>query len=287
MSEDERTLADTRGAFVQVIQDGRKVADVAWIAGRLLLSNRRLVLASEEGKRTIPLSAVSGLTIREDVGESIPQVSGYISCQVGTDVFLLGPTEFASFQSALFSALLDDQTVLIKHPVVKGGVVQDSAWESGKMNVDGEVINLAIATGTFVEISLEDVGTVAEATRTVGDEERPVLEIEHAQEGETVETHVAGSKRATSLLSTFARLGESGDVDDVDLTQAERAVLMALYTGVSPFEIPDFVGMDVEQVEAIYDDLVAEGVLEEAGTRREVELKARGRSIAGEAMADQ
>jgi helix-turn-helix protein len=123
LSETEEALADTQGAFVQVITDGRKVADLTWIAGRLLLSDRRLVLASTEGKRTIPLSKVSGLKIREDVGESIPQVPGYISCQVGTDVFLLGPTDFASFQSAFFDALLDDETVLIKHSVLKGGVV--------------------------------------------------------------------------------------------------------------------------------------------------------------------
>ncbi|MFC7195726.1 hypothetical protein ACFQL4_15650 [Halosimplex aquaticum] len=64
-------------------------------------------------------------------------------------------------------------------------------------------------------------------------------------------------------------------------------VLMALYSGVSPFEIPDFVGMDVEDVEAVFDRLVEEGILREKRVRRDVRLKARGRNIASDVISDQ
>ena len=75
--------------------------------------------------------------------------------------------------------------------------------------------------------------------------------------------------------------------EDLDVTDRERQVLVALYSGVSPFEVPDFVGMDVEAVEETVDSLVEKGVLTEKRVRREVKLKARGRNIASEVIADQ
>ncbi|PSP42457.1 chemotaxis protein CheF1, partial [Halobacteriales archaeon QH_2_66_30] len=39
MSEGETTLADQQGKFTQVVTDGRKVPDIEWIGGRILLSN--------------------------------------------------------------------------------------------------------------------------------------------------------------------------------------------------------------------------------------------------------
>jgi helix-turn-helix protein len=73
----------------------------------------------------------------------------------------------------------------------------------------------------------------------------------------------------------------------VDLTDEQTEVVVALYSGVSPFRIPDFVGMDVDRVESIYDDLAEAGILEKRRTRREVKLQARGRHIAGEASGEE
>jgi helix-turn-helix protein len=62
---------------------------------------------------------------------------------------------------------------------------------------------------------------------------------------------------------------------------------MALYSGVSPFQIPSFVGMEVDEVEEIFQQLIEHDILEAVRTRRDVQLEARGRSIAADAMADQ
>jgi helix-turn-helix protein len=45
--------------------------------------------------------------------------------------------------------------------------------------------------------------------------------------------------------------------------------------------------MGVDTVEEIFDRLIEAGVLEETRIRRQVELKARGRNIASDAMSDQ
>jgi helix-turn-helix protein len=287
MSE-ERALVDTQGKFVQVVKDGRKVNDLEWLSGRIILSNKRVVLVSNEGKETIVLGRVQSIKNRSDVDQAIAPVSGYFSLQVGADVHLVAPADIDTFEQELYGTTLDGQVVLVKHPAVEGGVVRDTSWEKGQLNVEPDEVGLGVASGQFVEIELVDVGAVAVTERTVRGSERRVLEVEHTVgEGTSVETHVTGSTRHVAFLESLVRQGELENAADVELDQTEREVLMALYSGVSPFEIPEFVGIDVTEVEAVFDHLVEQGILTEKRVRREVKLKARGRNIANEAMADQ
>lgn len=286
MSE-ERALVDTAGKFVQVVEDGHRRNDVSWLSGRMILSNRRLVLVGNEGKRTIPLSKVSTIKGPTEAGGASSPVSAYLSCQVGGDVTLLAPREFEEFETALYGALLDQRPVLVEHPAVKGGVVQDVEWAKGRMNAEDDQVNLALSSGTFIEVAIDEVVTLETTERTVRGSQRPVLVVEHAEDDASVRTRITGPRQAVSVLSSFLSRGEDPSDADVDLAGEEVEVLMALYSGVSPFEIPDFVGLDVETVESVFDDLVERGILERVRTRREVELQARGRSIAGEAMTEQ
>jgi helix-turn-helix protein len=75
--------------------------------------------------------------------------------------------------------------------------------------------------------------------------------------------------------------------DDQELSEMESQVLMALYSGVSPFEMSDFVGIDVDEVEEIYQNLLEMGAVDEVRTRTEVSLNAHGRNLASEAMSEQ
>lgn len=286
MSDGERKLVDTKGKFVQVVSDGRKRNDIEWVPGRILLSNKRLVLATNEGKRTIPLSSLTSVTASQ-MNQPLAQVDGYVKLQSGGDVTLVAP-KADEFEEHLYSSLLDQIVVLAKHPALKGGVVQDTGWEKARLKLDGDCINLAIATGTFVELDIDDVGTVEAKEKAIRGDERPMLEVEHTVEGTSVETHISGSPRHVSLLEGLVRQGEQRNVaDDVELTDEEVQVLMALYSGISPFKIPDFVDMEIDQVEEVYDRLLEADILEPVRTRREVQLEARGRSIASEAMSDQ
>jgi hypothetical protein len=283
MSEGERKLADATGKFAYVVRDGRKLPDVEWISGRILLSTKRLVLASSEGKQTIPLSKIRAIKGRQDANQAIAKVSNYISLQMGGDVVFVSPREHEQFEQELFRAILDQAVVVVKHPAVEGGVVRDTDWEKGRIKVDGSDVALALASGQFVEVEVDDVGTVETDTRQVMDAERPVVEVSHTQDATAVETHLSGSPNHVAVLASLLRKGEAKNAADVDLTEEESEVLMALYSGVSPFQIPEFVGMDVDTVEGIFDQLVEAGILEEYRTRREVALKARGRHIASEA----
>jgi hypothetical protein len=287
MSEGESKVADQRGQFAQVVSDGRKVPDVQWVSGRILLSTKRLVLASNEGKRTIPLSTIRSVSGRQDANQTLAQVSSYLTLKMGGDVTLISPQDHEAFEGKLYRAILDQEVVLAKHPAVEGGVVQGTEWEKGRLKIEDGEVDLAIATGRFVEIDIDDVGTVEEHEQAVKGTERLVIEVEHTEEGTAVETHISGAARHVTVLASLLRKGEQQNTTDVKLTDQESEVLMALYSGISPFQIHEFVGMDVETVEEIFDQLTEQGILEEQRVRREVELKARGRHIASEAMDEE
>jgi helix-turn-helix protein len=288
MGEGERKIVDTRGKFTQVVKNGRELSDAEWTGGRILLSNKRLILASGNGKRTVPLDTVSSLDGRTDVNQLVAKVSGYVSLQLSTDdVILVSADDPESFERMLYRALLDRAVVLARHPAVEGGVVTDAGWEKARIKIEKGVVALAIADGSFVEIDLDDIGSMSAKERTVKDEERQVLEVEHSEEETSVQTYISGTVRRCSILETLLRKGESRSEIGVDLTERQNEVLMALYSGVSPFEIPDFLGMDVDDVEEVFDRLIELDVIEEIRTRREVALNARGRNIASEAMNDQ
>jgi len=284
MAEGEQKLADVQGRFMQVVSDGRKASDVEWQSCRLLLSNKRLLILTNEGKQTIPLGKVSSIKSRGDVNEAIAQVSSYLSVQIGSDVYLVAPQDQAPFEAKLYGAVLDQEVVYVKHPAVEGGVVQDVSWQKARLKISEETVDLAIASGQFVEVERDDVGTVEITEQTVNDAQRRVAEIEHLVDETVVQTHVTGPGRIVAILAGLVRQEHE---PDADISQAEHEVLMALYSGVSPFKIPDFVGMDVEQVEEIYDELIEEGLLQETRARREVSLKPRGRNIASDVIENQ
>jgi len=287
MGEDETKLSDTTGKFAQVVRGGRRVPDIEWISGRILLSNKRLVLASNEGKRTIPLSEIDTIRGRQDAAQPLAAVSSYLSVQTGDDVTLVAPGDHEEFERALYGAVLDQQTVLVDHPAVEGGVVQPTEWEKGRVTLEDGDVALAVASGQFVEIEIDDVGTVETKTAQIREKERLVVEVEHTVEGTAVETHVTAPRRKATVLASLFRKGEQQNTTEVDLSDEVSEVLMALYSGVSPFQIPEFVGIDVERVEEIYDELIESGLLEQRRVRREVELKARGRHVAGEASDEE
>jgi helix-turn-helix protein len=284
MSSEEQKLADTTGRFAQVVKNGRELTDADWIRGRMLLSNKRLVLASNDGKRTIPLQTITDVGGRYDANQRIAEVSGYVSVTVDDDVLVVAPEEPDRFELELYRGLLGSQTVLARHPAVEGGVVQDTDWETARLQLEADAVNIAVADGTFVPIELDDVGAVDMEDRTVEDETRPVIEVEHSEGGTSVETYIASSPRKSALLRSLLEGAEEENTTEFELDETQKQVLMALYSGVSPFEIPDFTGLDVDDVEAMFEELIQRDILDEVRKRHEVTLTARGRNIASESI---
>ena len=287
MSEGEYKILDTKGRFARAVKDGRAINDVSWTQGRILLSNRRIILASNEGKRTIPLSKIKGLGGRHDPNQKIAAVSSYLSLKVDNNVMLISASDHEEFQTAIYKAVLDQKVAKAKHPAVEGGVVQNTEWEKARIKVEDDAIAAALKSGSFVRLDLDDISGVETDQRTVDGEKKVVIQVSHVEGDTSVQTHLTGPKRICMFLQSFLAEGERRSKTNVDLSESDKEVLMALYSGVSPFEIPAFIGKDVDDVEDIFERLVELDILDEVRVRREVTLNSRGRNIASEAMNDQ
>ncbi|SFR43836.1 CheF family chemotaxis protein [Halogeometricum limi] len=290
MKPGEKKVADTSGRFLQVKRGGRKLNDANWTNGRILLSNQRLILAGTGGKRTFPLSSIQQLGGRFDVNQRIATVSDYLALQYddGENVVLVAPKDFEEFELELYGALLNSVRFLVRHPAVEGGVVQNTEWEGARMKVEDEAVSIATVSGSFVHVRLDDIGDIEMGRRTVREEPREVIEVEHSNdEGTSLQTYISGPERPVSILKSLLRIGEEQSETALELSKQDKQVLMALYSGVSPFDIPAFLGIDVDDVEELFVRLIDHHVLDEVRIRHEVELNARGRSIAADAIDDQ
>ena len=270
MSDTEKKITDTRGQFMEAVQGGRELNDASWSACRIVLTTQRLVLIAD-GKRQIPLQSIDRIADRYDVNQASAGVSNYVALHVDEDVVLVSAGEHEAFETDLYRAALNGEIILVQHPAVEGGVVQDSEWTKGRMKVTDEALRLALADGQAVEIERADIGDLTIEEKTVSGEERTVI---------------AEEFHATVLQVMLEESAERNQAD-LDLSSTERRVIMALHSGVSPFDIPSFVGIDVEQSEEIFDRLIELDVISVVRERTEVQLTTKGRRVAGENISEQ
>lgn len=289
MSDGESKLVDTSGDYLYAVRDGEPVASPAWRSCRLVLTSERLVLATNDGKRAIghgniELPDEPDAVVPEDVsvGDATP-------LRIGDSVLLVDAASVSDFEREFYRAVLHDAVILAKPEAVVGGVVSDeAAWSKARFRFDDDRIVLGLPGGDTTEFDIEDVGTVEGRRETVRDAERRVLTVEHTDaEDRAVETHFSGTERHVAALEALLEMVIADRKGDVELTETDRQVLMALYSGVSPFEMAEFVGIDVGEVEDIYAKLLEMGAVDKVRERTEVSLNAQGRNLASEAMNEQ
>jgi len=286
MSDEERKLLDTAGDYRHAVRDGQRVTGDDWQSCRVVLTDKRLVLAADGSNRSLPHGKV---TVPEEPGEFVEDAGEAIPLRIGSNVIVVSATDVSDLTLTYCRANLSGVVLLVRHPAVVGGVVRDEAeWTKARFAVDDDTFSLQYPDGDRITCELDDVGTVEVGSRSVRGEQRRVVEVEHTDaEDRSVETHLSGTDRHTSVLrALFDRLVTSR-ADDYELSETENQVLMALYSGVSPFEMADFVGISVEEVEEIYQHLLEVGAVDEVRTRTEVTLNAEGRNMASEAMSEQ
>ncbi|MFB6185129.1 MAG: CheF family chemotaxis protein [Haloarculaceae archaeon] len=287
MSGDERKLLDTSGDYCYAVRSGQQVTDPDWRSCRVVLTNKRLVLAGNDGKQAVahgdvrPIDGDAPIPNAISVGTATP-------LRVGDNVVLVDASGVDDFEREYCRAALHGAVILVKHPAVVGGVVQGESWRKARFRLADDEVQLAVPDGEPIRFEVDDVGTLETASTEVLDQPRTVVQVEHTDaEDRSVETHFSGTETHTqALASLFGHVIEERE-DDYELTARENEVLMALYSGVSPFEMADFVGMEVDEVEEIYQKLLEMGAVDKVRERTEVTLNAYGRNLASEAMSEQ
>jgi helix-turn-helix protein len=287
MSDSEQKIEDTQGQYLRAVKNGQELKDAEWQQCRVILTTERIALITDE-KLVVPLADIDQMGDRYDINDNAAAMGSYSTLSVGDDVLLVTTADHETFRTNFYRAILDRAVIYVRHPAVLGGVVQGTEWQRGRLKVTTEAVRLSLEDGQQFAIDRDDIGEFEQDEQTVAGEERSVLEVEHTDdEGRSVETYLSGREHHISVLARLLEEGARQNQADLDLSATERRVVMALYSGVSPFAISDFVGIDVERVEEIYDRLIELDVVEVVRERKDVGLTAQGRKVAGEAMGEQ
>lgn len=283
----EKKIEDTQGKFLHAIKNGRELVDAEWENCRIILTTERVIIVAND-KIELPLQQIDVLDGRVDVNRNAASESYYTALDVEGDVILLTTADYEGFRTNFFRAILDGAVIYVKHPAKVGGVVQGSEWQRGRLTVTEETVRMVLEDGQKFTIERDDIGEMETDERDVAGEQRSVIEVEHTdEEGTSLLTYLSGRQYHISVLKQLLEEGAERNRADLDLSATEQRVVMALYSGVSPFAISDFVGIDVEKVEEIYDQLLELDVIEVVRERKEVSLTPEGRKVAGEAMGEQ
>ena len=197
----ESVVADFVGAF-----NSEASARQEPVKGRILLSERRLVLAADEGKVTIPLSSIFDVsvgTVPDDLGDffnATVTVAFERNDRRMVAAIEADDEKIEKFTTVLFKAILNGTDMTVKHPSRVGGRVTGESFEPTKLFLKPQAVEFTLADGS-VGVDLATVIDFDRLTREVNGADQSVLAVKHTPSGRTLTTLAATqSSRKMSIL---------------------------------------------------------------------------------------
>ncbi|TKX56426.1 hypothetical protein EXE44_14805 [Halorubrum sp. SS7] len=252
------------------------------VTGRVLLSQRRMVLATDDGKETIPLSRVFDVVVGSVPGDLRSFFNDSVTVAYDRNgsrrsALVEGEAEdMDRFVRLLFKVLLRNVTVTVRHPAKVGGRVTDAGDHRASVSVSPGEIRFGDCPEPFV-VDLSAVIDYERTDRTLGGTKRPALVFRHVTDGQTV-TSIATvpNERALNILGRYIKIEYDEameDLDSFDPTEEQLEILVSIYSAGGEANIADVVTGDVTQTSMILDtlreaDLVADGESGAALTRK-------------------
>lgn len=266
----ESVIADFVGSFNSELSTRPEP-----IRGRVVLSQRRLVLAAgESDKLTIPLSSIFDVA----VGHVPPDLGDFFNSTV-TIAFERGDRRMVAavesdnetvekFSTVLFKATLNGTETTVKERARVGGRVTDEAFSAAELFLSPGTVEFRSDRGSFC-VDLETVTEFERTTREINGSDRSVVRFRHMQDGTAVTTVVAmTSPRKMSILGRYLRLEYSdlmADLHDVELAESEIELMVAIYSagGMSAGQLAGVLDMEGQEVSMLLADLADEGLLQD------------------------
>ena len=267
----ESVIADFVGQFNSEVANR---ADP--IRGRVVLSQKRLVLAaSENDKLTIPLESVFDIAI----GQVPPDLGDFFRSTVTVAFEKNGNRLVAAieadgdkiekFGTVLFKAIINGTETTGKERARVGGRVTDEAFRRAKLFLKPGSVEFRRNDGSFT-VDLQTVSSFERETREISGASRPVLVVRHMQDGTAITTEAAlASNRRLSLLGRYLRREYSELMEQlrkVDLTKGKKEVLVAMYsTGdMEGMPLASILGKDSSEVSMLLQDLEEDGLIQDS-----------------------
>ena len=234
---------------------------------RIILSDKHLLIVSKNEKVTTHLKRifdVRKIEIPDDIRNLMEDSLKIAFTKDGKPeiVVIKGDgKKIDKFSYLLMKLLLKGNKVIYKHPVMKGGVLLKKDWSTGLLSVTKGAILL---DGTAVKLS--SVRDIKVESRTIGDLKADVLNIKMMVSGESITSYLyVPDKRVMNLLGRYIGF-EYGSMlrklEKIKLSDLEKQIIQAIYSGVPIDEIPLLFNIETSQVQMVINGLESKGLLE-------------------------
>jgi len=270
------------------------------VKGRVLMSERRLVLVTSDTKTTVPIASIFDIA----VGQVPPEVEeffdytvmvGYVEDTRRKTTVIGGDREtIEKFSLLLFRAVLNGSVARITHPAKVGGRVMDTPERRSGLHLDYESVwfkggDVADAEDGPLSIDLASVVFFEVVERSDGtDGTDLVLSVQHVEDGQTVTSEITmASRRKMNILGRYLRLiyhWIEADVRDIDVEEHELEVLVGLYSTNEGIDLASLLDVDEAELEVRLESLHEDGLITDA--ERPVDLTPQGRFIVNEEFED-
>ncbi|MEF8881252.1 MAG: CheF family chemotaxis protein [Halapricum sp.] len=264
----ESIIADFVGSF-----NSEQSARAEPVKGRILLSQKRLVLASDEGKTQIPLSSIYDVA----VGHVPDELGGFFNSTV-TVAFERNDRRFVAaieaddsetiekFNTVLFKAILNGTESTVKHPARIGGRVTGAEFTPAKLFLKPREIEFRRQEDDF-KIHLATVTGFERLSREIAGSERPVLAVKYNPNGQSLLSLVAlPSPRKMNILGRYLRREYRevmDDIQDIELSKDEKEMLVAIYsTGdMEGLPLASILNKEASEVELLRKQMEGKGLV--------------------------
>ncbi|MFB6173461.1 MAG: CheF family chemotaxis protein [Halobacteriales archaeon] len=242
------------------------------VNGRVVMSDRRMVLVTSDSRTVVPLASVFDLA----VGQVPPEVEdffdhtlmvGYVVDGERNRTVIGGDRETINkFSLMVFRATINGSRTKLVHPAKVGGRVQNTTPRTAELDVRPDAVHLDAGGGT-VAIDLASVVYFEVIERSEDGRDRPYLSVRHAEDGEIITTELSlSSRRKLNILGRYLRMTYAfikAEAEDATLSDAGKEILTAMYSVGDAVELAAVVSFDEEDLRAELATLAEEGLVDD------------------------
>ncbi len=288
MTED--IVADFTGRFFINAGD-----DSTPTSGRIIMTKRRLVLATTDDKTTIALSRV----IDVNVGSVPNHVKNFFddSATIGYEgadgsiqsVVIESEGEtLETFVAILFRCLLNGRTVAVKHPARVGGRVKDTPVTTGKLRIKKRSIEIK-TNREVISLGIETIMNITRSNKLGDRAERVTLVVKSIDDdGLSMTSLISPSKgQYVNLLARFLRLEFDEireEIEEIDLSDPEKRVLVSVHATHGDIDFTNMLDGNPAYVTNVLNSVKNKDLIVENGDR--LSLTPKGRVIVSQRIED-
>jgi helix-turn-helix protein len=255
------------------------------VQGRVVLSQRRLVAVTADGRLTVPLSNVFDV----GMGQVPDDLQGYFETTVTIGYRLAGDDRALTiaddestvdrFVAVLFRALLTGTVVDVVHPARVGGRVTGAEPRRARVRLGDGTVEFH-TTGETLRMALTAVSGYSRFVANTPDGRRPALAVQRNDDGAVTRTEIwLDGPRLLNLLGRYLRLQYRtylAAAQEATVGETAMELLVGLYTIGETDNPAGELGRDVAQTAGYLAELAEAGLVTEGDT---VALTAVGRVL--------